>query len=70
MTVTEGQIYRCQNRECNAQIQVIRPPRESSANFKCRCGAEMKKPYASPALRELKSESGSPLLVELKLNES
>jgi hypothetical protein len=70
MTATEGQIYRCQNRHCNAEIHVIRPPIENLSNFKCRCGADMKKPYAAPTLHELKRETSSPMLVELRLNES
>lgn len=70
MTATEGQIYRCQNRQCNAEIQVIRPPGQNLSNFKCRCGADMKKPYTAPTLRELKRVMNSSVLVELKLNES
>jgi hypothetical protein len=53
MSMTEGQIYRCQNRDCRCEIQVLRPSTEASANPRCCCGWEMKKPYVKPVLREL-----------------
>lgn len=70
MTATEGQIYRCQNRQCNAEIQVLRSPVESLSSFKCRCGAVMKKPYTAPTIRELKREASAPVFVGFKVNES
>ncbi len=51
--MTEGQVYLCQNRVCDAEILVIKEPREASANPRCRCGAVMKKPYSPPVLRTL-----------------
>ncbi len=51
--MTEGQVYHCQNRVCDAEILVIKGPREASANPRCSCGAEMKKPYSPPVLRTL-----------------
>jgi hypothetical protein len=56
MHMTEGQIYRCLNRDCGCEIKVIRSSIESNANPRCCCGAEMKKPYKKPALRMLNSD--------------
>lgn len=53
MLMTEGQIYRCQNRDCRCEVKVIKPSIESIANPRCFCGAEMKKPYEKPVLRTL-----------------
>ncbi len=51
--MTEGQVYRCQNRVCDAEILVNKASREARANPRCGCGAEMKKPYSPPVLRKL-----------------
>lgn len=51
--MTEGQVYHCQNRDCDAEILVTKAPREASANPRCSCGAEMKKPYSPPVFRWL-----------------
>jgi len=48
-----GQRYRCQNVECRAEIEVKRASIEGSSNPRCCCGAEMKKVYSKPVLREL-----------------
>ena len=48
-----GQRYVCVNPLCRCEIEVIRPSSEARGNPKCCCGAEMKKPYTSPAFREL-----------------
>jgi hypothetical protein len=56
MLMTEGQIYRCQNRDCKCEVAVTKPSAEGSSNPRCCCGAEMKKPYVSPVLRELTSD--------------
>jgi hypothetical protein len=48
MTMTENQIFRCQNRSCGCEVRVIKPSIEAMANPRCCCGAEMKKPYTSP----------------------
>ena len=57
MAMTEGQIYRCQNRNCSCEIKVLRSSIHARANPKCCCGAEMKRPYRKPALRILNSYS-------------
>jgi hypothetical protein len=56
MLMSEGQIYKCQNRNCSCEIRVIKPSVEASSNPRCCCGAEMKKPYAAPMMREVTSE--------------
>ncbi len=53
MLMTEGKVYRCQNRDCGCEIKVIKPSIESNSNPRCCCGAEMKKPYSKPVLRTL-----------------
>jgi predicted nucleic acid-binding Zn ribbon protein len=56
MSMTEGQIYRCQNRDCGSEVQVVKPSIEADANPRCCCGAEMKKPYKKPTARALSSD--------------
>jgi hypothetical protein len=51
--MTEGQVYHCQNRTCGSEIVVTKASLEASANPRCGCGAEMKKPYSPPVLRML-----------------
>lgn len=56
MVMTEGQVFRCQNRDCRCEVIVIKPSIESTSNPRCSCGAEMKKPYSKPGLRALNSD--------------
>ena len=56
MAMSEGQVYRCQNRNCGCEVRVLRPSIQARANPRCCCGAEMKKPYRKPALRTLSSD--------------
>jgi hypothetical protein len=53
MLMTEGQVYRCQNRDCGCEVKVIKPSIESNSNPRCSCGAVMKKPYKEPVLHTL-----------------
>jgi predicted nucleic acid-binding Zn ribbon protein len=53
----QGQTYRCQNRDCGCEVQVLKASIEASANPRCRCGAEMKKPYEKPVFNELDSKA-------------
>ena len=57
MVMAVGQVYRCQNRSCNCEVIVNKPSAEGTAKPRCVCGAEMKKPYVKPELRELHSEA-------------
>ena len=66
MSMIEGQIYRCQNRACGCEVEVIKMSTEAARNPRCCCGAEMKKPYSRPVLRELPSS----VRVSHTLNES
>ena len=52
----EGQIFRCQNRDCGCEIRVLRTSMNARTNPRCCCGAEMKKPYRKPAFRSLSSD--------------
>jgi len=57
MILRVGQVYRCQNKDCGAEFQIVKRPAEAPANPRCCCGAEMKKPYSAPTLTEVKSTS-------------
>jgi len=52
-----GQLYRCQNAKCRAEIEVKSASIEGPSNPKCCCGAEMKKAYRPPVLRELDKDA-------------
>jgi predicted nucleic acid-binding Zn ribbon protein len=56
MPTCEGQVYRCQNRECGFEIKVIHAPAHARATPRCCCGAEMKKIYRKPVFRPLGSD--------------
>jgi hypothetical protein len=53
MILQKGQVYRCQNQRCRAEIQIIENSAEGESNPRCCCGAEMKKPWTTPVLRRL-----------------
>ena len=49
-----GENWRCADGECGAQIVVLRAPQERKAgNFRCVCGAAMKRPYEKPAVKRM-----------------
>ena len=50
MILLEAQRYRCQNRECAAEIEVTIGSVEGEFHVTCCCGSEMKKPYSQPVL--------------------
>jgi hypothetical protein len=56
MTMKEGQVFRCQNRDCGCEIRVLRSSVSARGNPLCCCGAEMKRPYRKPTFRLLDSE--------------
>ena len=51
MIAYEGQVYRCQNPACAAEIKIIKASRGGEFNFKCCCGGVMKKPYSKPLFK-------------------
>ena len=58
MSMTEGEIYRCQNRRCGCEIVVVKPSTQADVNPRCCCGSEMKKPYTKPVVfRQLEDQS-------------
>lgn len=63
MMMRNGQLYRCQNPACAAEIEVKKCSIEGHLNPRCCCGAEMKKPYAKPALRTL--DKGSEVIADI-----
>jgi hypothetical protein len=62
MMLRKGQICRCQNRQCGAEVQVMRDSVEGESNLRCCCGAEMKKLWTTPVLRKLRT---TPELLDL-----
>jgi hypothetical protein len=66
MVMRKGQVFRCQNPNCRAEIRVEKDSIEVVANPRCGCGAEMKKPYAAPALRRLEPRPELIALLERK----
>ena len=56
MVMRKGQLYRCQNRGCGAEIEITKDSIEGKSNPKCCCGTEMKKPYTKPVLTELRKD--------------
>ena len=55
MALKKGQTYRCQNRQCRAEMQIVKDSVESESNPRCCCGAEMKKLWNTPVLRRLQA---------------
>ena len=53
MTMTAGTRFRCQNPDCRCEIEVHKASMEAECNPRCCCGAEMKRAYVKPALRQL-----------------
>ena len=56
MEMTENQIFICQDRNCRCEVRVIKASTAAVTNPLCCCGAEMKKPYTPPVLREITSK--------------
>jgi hypothetical protein len=50
MMMQKGQQFRCQNRECAAEIEVTRDSTEGESRIGCSYGVLMKKPYTEPVL--------------------
>jgi hypothetical protein len=56
MRLERGQIWRCINQACGAEIQVIeRSGLAGGSNPRCTCGSIMKMPYAKPQLRRFEA---------------
>jgi hypothetical protein len=66
MILRKGQRYRCQNRECGAEIEVTRDSIGGASNPKCCCGEVMKKVYSKPVLRTLDKDDA--VITELFAN--
>lgn len=59
----KGQVYRCQNLDCRAEVEVKNSSRQGTLNPRCCCGAEMKRPYSKPALRRIDEKEAANLAV-------
>jgi hypothetical protein len=59
MKMLTGRRYRCQNRECGAEIEVMRDSIEGRSILRCCCGTVMKMPYSKPILTTLKNGAAS-----------
>ena len=53
VTMTAGTRFCCQNPDCRCEIEVHKTSMEATSNPRCCCGAEMKRIYVKPVLREL-----------------
>jgi len=49
----------CWNSRCGFEIEVTGPSKEAARNPRCCCGAEMKRPYTKPILKELDAQSAA-----------
>lgn len=56
MVIEEGQVFRCQNRDCGCEIKVLQSSVIALKNPRCGCGADMKKHYRKPVFRALTSD--------------
>ncbi len=53
MHMVKGEVYRCQNPACRAEVRVERESTDGFSMPICCCGAEMKKPYEPPRIRRI-----------------
>jgi hypothetical protein len=65
MLMRKGQVYRCQNPRCGAELQVERESADGFSNPICCCGAEMARQYDAPALRKVKPSPEVMVLLKL-----
>ena len=54
--MANGNLYRCQNPNCRAEVESSSVSIPKSANPTCSCGAPMKKVYTKPVVREMSRE--------------
>ncbi len=56
MRLERGQVWRCINHVCGAEIQVREPSAiTDGSNPRCSCGSMMKMPYSKPRLRRFEA---------------
>jgi len=48
-----GELYCCQTPHCRSEIRLMKASIKAAVNPRCSCGAEMKKPYIKPVVRQL-----------------
>lgn len=62
------EIYRCQNREGAAEIEVMKDSIEGASLPRCCCGAGMKKPYAKPVLKIVSEQDSAAMTMAAGMN--
>jgi hypothetical protein len=56
MRLERGQVWRCINQACGAEIHVKEPSAiTDGSNPRCSCGSMMKMPYSKPQLRRFEA---------------
>ena len=56
MRLEQGQLWRCINQACGAEIRVIEcAGLAGGSNPRCSCGSIMKMPYSKPQLRHFEA---------------
>lgn len=63
-----GQRFICQNRDCRAEILVMKDCTDGHSNPRCACGADMKRHYVKPAVRELDRDAAAVACVGFSKN--
>jgi hypothetical protein len=53
MTPALLQLYKCQNPDCRAEVEITDASAEATMPPTCSCGAQMKKVYTATVLKEL-----------------
>jgi hypothetical protein len=51
MMLRKGQRFRCQNKECGAEIEVTKNSIEGESGVTCCCGGVMKARYSKPVVK-------------------
>jgi len=62
MIMGKGQLFRCENPRCEAEIRVEKESIYGFTNPICCCGAEMKTAYEPPAIRKIEA---TPEIIDL-----
>ena len=65
MRLESGQLWRCTDQVCGAEIQVKEPSAiTDGANPRCSCGKIMKMPYSKPQLRRFEATQDAKRLLQ------
>jgi hypothetical protein len=65
MRLERGQLWRCSDRVCGAEVQVKEPSANADGcNPRCSCGKIMKMPYCKPQLRRFETTPDAKRLLQ------